>query len=201
MDSAFTRDEPGALADFMARFQQGAPRLPITMLTDGRLSLVRGQPALPEGFQDCLRTGEGVLSSPIRANHERLLAIASNSVSMPLGVAVPFRLATANENENVYASVEKIEYQSMDYVLLFAFVHQRIRRLPVPERLTVWLGLSPTEASLACELAAGFDVGEIAARRSLSELTVRTHLRTIFEKTKTHKQRDLVALLVLLGSI
>jgi DNA-binding CsgD family transcriptional regulator len=57
------------------------------------------------------------------------------------------------------------------------------------------LGLTAREASVACLLALGLSPAETAARLQMQPGTVRVHLRTIFEKTGTRRQAELVALL------
>jgi DNA-binding CsgD family transcriptional regulator len=57
------------------------------------------------------------------------------------------------------------------------------------------LGLTAREASVACLLASGISPAETAARLQMQPSTVRVHLRTIFEKTGTRRQAELVALL------
>lgn len=60
--------------------------------------------------------------------------------------------------------------------------------------------LTPAEVQLAERLVAGDTAGEVAARRGVSEATARTQLRSIFEKTGTRRQAELVKLLVSLHS-
>ena len=57
------------------------------------------------------------------------------------------------------------------------------------------LGLTPAEARVARGLASGATLAEIADASNLSMKTVRTQLRSIFAKTETHRQSDLIALL------
>lgn len=59
--------------------------------------------------------------------------------------------------------------------------------------------LTPTEASLACGLAEGSSVHDLARDRSLSLHTVRTHFKRIFDKTGTHRQAELVRLLAVVA--
>ena len=62
-------------------------------------------------------------------------------------------------------------------------------------------GLTPGEARVALSLASGKEPGEVAAELDLSVATVRTHLQRVFEKTRTNRQPELVALLYrVLGS-
>lgn len=53
-------------------------------------------------------------------------------------------------------------------------------------------GLTPTEAELTGALAEGKTVTEFAAERGSSELTVRTHLKRVLEKTDSRRQAELV---------
>jgi DNA-binding CsgD family transcriptional regulator len=57
-------------------------------------------------------------------------------------------------------------------------------------------GLTATEAAVALRVLAGTGVGPIAEELSLSPATVRTHLQRVFDKTDTHRQAELVRLLL-----
>jgi DNA-binding CsgD family transcriptional regulator/PAS domain-containing protein len=63
------------------------------------------------------------------------------------------------------------------------------------EHLVRLLGLTPAEARVAKALASGSTLAEMADEFNLSMKTVRTQLRSIFAKTQTHRQSDLIALL------
>ena len=56
--------------------------------------------------------------------------------------------------------------------------------------------LTPAEVRLAAELMKGADLGRIAAAQRLSITTIRSHLNAIFTKTDTHRQAELVELLL-----
>jgi DNA-binding CsgD family transcriptional regulator/PAS domain-containing protein len=60
------------------------------------------------------------------------------------------------------------------------------------ETLRMLFGLTAGEAALTRLLAQGDTVTEAAARLGLRVDTIRTRLKTIFEKTGTHRQADLV---------
>ncbi|HWG59212.1 MAG TPA: helix-turn-helix transcriptional regulator, partial [Candidatus Acidoferrales bacterium] len=64
------------------------------------------------------------------------------------------------------------------------------------ELLTRQYGLTKHEASLADLLLQGSDLREAAEKLGVSMNTVRTHLRLIFEKTDTHRQAELVRVLL-----
>lgn len=70
-------------------------------------------------------------------------------------------------------------------------------RTPVPRETTLIraFGLTQREAALAAKLAEGRDLAEAAARLEIGRETARTHLKSIFHKTDTRRQTELVALL------
>ena len=55
-------------------------------------------------------------------------------------------------------------------------------------------GLTKAEASLILEFERGGTLSEIAERLGVSRSTIQTHLKGIFAKTGTSKQRDVVTL-------
>jgi DNA-binding CsgD family transcriptional regulator len=57
-------------------------------------------------------------------------------------------------------------------------------------------GLSAAEAGLATEILKGDGRTAAATRRGISDATVKTHLSSIFEKTGTHRQAELIRLLL-----
>jgi DNA-binding CsgD family transcriptional regulator len=69
---------------------------------------------------------------------------------------------------------------------------------PVPdvEALRRLYGLTNTEAEVALRVLDGTGVVPIAEQLSISVSTVRTHLKHVFHKTDTHRQAELVRLLL-----
>ena len=61
-------------------------------------------------------------------------------------------------------------------------------------------GLTAAEAGLAQELLSGDPLARVAGRLGVSENTIKTQLQSIYEKTGTHRQAQLVKLLMGLGS-
>lgn len=57
-------------------------------------------------------------------------------------------------------------------------------------------GLSNSEAKLTCALVAGDSLSRAAKRLAVQEQTARTYLKHIFEKTDTHRQAQLVELML-----
>jgi DNA-binding CsgD family transcriptional regulator len=69
---------------------------------------------------------------------------------------------------------------------------------PAASLLRRLYGLTTTEADLAWRIARGADLKEICDELSVSITTVRKHLQHIFDKTDTHRQAELVRLLLTL---
>lgn len=71
-------------------------------------------------------------------------------------------------------------------------------RHPVPTagELQVIYGLTPAEANLAVELSGGATLARVAERQGIAVSTVRKYLRSVFDKTGTHRQAELVQRLV-----
>jgi DNA-binding CsgD family transcriptional regulator len=75
--------------------------------------------------------------------------------------------------------------------LVFVFDPEQ-RMAPAAELISRDLGLSTREADIAVLLSMGHHLPSIAGRLGISLLTLRTHLKHIFDKTGTHSQTDLV---------
>jgi DNA-binding CsgD family transcriptional regulator len=60
--------------------------------------------------------------------------------------------------------------------------------------------LTPAEARTALALFEGDRLQDVADRLGLSLATVRTHVQRAFDKTGTHRQADLVRLLLAYGT-
>lgn len=74
-------------------------------------------------------------------------------------------------------------------------------RARVPEDVLARLfDLTPTEARIALALAEGQRTADIARDMQVASTTVTFHLRNLFQKTNTHRQAELVAL-ILAGSM
>lgn len=71
-------------------------------------------------------------------------------------------------------------------------------RDPVPTvgELQVVYGLTPAEANLTAGLSRGAALARIAERQGIAVATARKYLRSVFDKTGTHRQAELVQRLV-----
>jgi DNA-binding CsgD family transcriptional regulator len=66
---------------------------------------------------------------------------------------------------------------------------------PNPTTLRQMFGLTVAETRLALQIARGNTPSEIARTRRLSRTTIRSQLASVFAKTQTGRQAELVALL------
>jgi DNA-binding CsgD family transcriptional regulator len=62
-------------------------------------------------------------------------------------------------------------------------------------------GLTPREARLACSLLCGESLNEVAERTGVTPGTVRSQAKALFQKTRTNRQAELVALLTRVAMI
>jgi DNA-binding CsgD family transcriptional regulator len=69
------------------------------------------------------------------------------------------------------------------------------RPRPGPAEIAKLFHLTPAEARLACLIAQGLNPQQAAGLLEISRETVRTQLKSIFAKTATHRQSELVAML------
>jgi DNA-binding CsgD family transcriptional regulator len=66
---------------------------------------------------------------------------------------------------------------------------------PVAAVLEQAFGLTPAEARLASQIAAGKTLAEIARQQGSGRETLRSQLKAVFEKTGTSRQAELALLL------
>lgn len=82
---------------------------------------------------------------------------------------------------------------------LIVIVDTGVHHEPSPTLLRRLYRLTPSEAQVALRVARGTGLIRIADELSVSPATVKTHLRHVFDKTGTHRQAELVRLLLNLG--
>ncbi|MBZ9849988.1 helix-turn-helix transcriptional regulator [Mesorhizobium sp. CA14] len=82
-----------------------------------------------------------------------------------------------------------------DGSIIVALLDRQPRTGPNPETLRKMFGLTSAETQLALRLASGDAPLEIAERSRLSRTTIRSQLASLFAKTETRRQAELVALL------
>jgi DNA-binding CsgD family transcriptional regulator len=67
---------------------------------------------------------------------------------------------------------------------------------PSTDLLAAVYGFTPTQAKVAAMLASGLSLAEAARQAGMAEGTARSHLRRLFALTGTHRQAELVAVLL-----
>lgn len=80
------------------------------------------------------------------------------------------------------------------FALVLIDPERRVR--PVETQLQTFFGLTSAEAKLAARLANGSTLGAAAAELGIAKETSRSQLRSVFRKTGTHRQAELVAFLM-----
>lgn len=80
-----------------------------------------------------------------------------------------------------------------DYVALFLAMPGALKLSP--QRLAVLYGLTPAEARLAAKLATFKSMEQVAGSLGVAIATARSHLKSVFTKTGTHSQSELLMLL------
>jgi DNA-binding CsgD family transcriptional regulator len=95
---------------------------------------------------------------------------------------VPMRGRTTGEVQNVHAAVFIFDpaVKATTAISMFASSY----------------GLTPAEAALAQDLAQGASLDEFSAKRNISRNTAKSQLHSIFAKTETSRQPELVSLLL-----
>jgi DNA-binding CsgD family transcriptional regulator len=71
--------------------------------------------------------------------------------------------------------------------------------MPPADQLRRLYALTPAEAAVALRVARGEGLSAVADALGISRSTAQTHLLRIFEKTDTHRQAELVRLLLRSG--
>ncbi|MBY3282873.1 helix-turn-helix transcriptional regulator [Rhizobium laguerreae] len=82
--------------------------------------------------------------------------------------------------------------------IFVVIVDLKERRIPAPQILQHLFGLTKAESELACNLARGRTLQEVAGSQGISYETERSRLRSIFEKTGVNSQVDLVSMVLLI---
>ncbi len=80
--------------------------------------------------------------------------------------------------------------------LLLVGVPDRETAVPPATRLRQAYGLTAAEAAVAQRLLQGCDIHTVARLSNISVTTARTHLRSLLEKTETHRQSELMWVLL-----
>jgi len=145
------------------------------------------------------RVGDGVALADRAADALLGEAIAAMSAGAPFTArAFPARAAAASDALMV-VHVIPIQLSACDVkpgrAAILALAPARPAPAPPEDLVQSLLDLTRAEARVACALAAGKTVEEIAAGSGTARATIRTHLHRVLEKTGCTRQAEIVALL------
>jgi DNA-binding CsgD family transcriptional regulator len=169
---------------------------------------VRGSNALAEEAlrrQDGLRLRDGrletldprdapTLEKAIRQVSAPILGLASPDMDIAIrrpGTREPLKLSLTSTRGR--ATLPASLDPSVALILLFRY--ERPGRRSGLGALGAHFGLSPAELRLTAELATGTALREAALRLGISYETARSQLKSVFSKTQTRRQVELVTLL------
>lgn len=133
--------------------------------------------------------------------HRRLRRAIEGAIAAGKGVVAQFEgsLGVRHSHSPVplQVTVYPLRHDAlMDGVAAAMFITDPTRAaLPESEAPRLIYGLTRTEARLATHLARGESLADYCVANSVTANTARTHLKRVFEKTRTHRQAQLVNLL------
>jgi len=189
-----------ASAEALNRLKQGA------LLVDETAGVVFANQEAERRFSagDGLRVIKGVLCADSAADTARLHALIAGCArhGAEAGAGGSFRPSRGPDRASLSLLVAPLRSEAP----LFSMTERAVAILFVtnPDRATgsptAWLqqrfGLTAGEAAFAGEIMAGAGIQAAADRLKITRATGRTHLARIFEKTGTHRQAELVRLML-----
>lgn len=150
----------------------------------------------PEGLQAGTVEGTRILRSQIV--HAARQRSAGSDLLLPRPGRRPLRLQTVPCRPHVdERDAWSLVANPHSLVLLLVFEDAETKS-PAPEVLRRRFGLTQAEANLALAIAEGQRLKAVADQLGIGLPTAKTHLQRVFEKTDTHRQADLVRLLLVL---
>jgi DNA-binding CsgD family transcriptional regulator len=187
-----------ASAEALNRLEQGA------LLVDGSVGVVFASQEAERLFaaRDGLRVTKGVLCASSAADTALLHALIAGCARQGADAGGSLRLSRGPDRVPLSVQVAPLRSEAPLFsmteravAILFVTDPDRKTRLPI-----AWFqrrfGLTAAEAAFAGEIVAGAGIQAAADRLQISRSTGRTHLARIFEKTGTHRQAELVRLML-----
>ena len=154
--------------------------------------------------RDGLRISRGGLSLPQARDNARLQrligrAIQREASAAPVGGMMPAARPSGRRSYGIYVTPISQAYQALSTVRPAACVmilDPDRQRPSLARRLVVMFGLTEAEARLANMLASGEELRQAASILGITYGTARARLAELFQKTNTHRQGELVSLLL-----
>jgi DNA-binding NarL/FixJ family response regulator len=164
----------------------------IIVRTDGRIVQQNDAAETVLSRADSFQSRDNVLRSISQDQHGRLMRAIRLATAAAEPVGSSLRLKTAAGVEYLI-SIAPISRQSGPSLALILFKDPLQPQDTLQGQLQAMWGLTPHEALVAAELAQGRAIPEIAARRGVSESTVKTQLKAISAKMGGHGRAQLIA--------
>lgn len=143
-----------------------------------------------------LRAGSTILNADLKALTGSACAAAARGEDYLASLCVPRQSSPRDFLLTVCSLPEQPDASPPEHLAVI-FISDPARRPEVSNTvLSDLFGLTPTEAEVARALAGGRRTDEIAQDLAISTTTVAFHLRNLFDKTGTHRQADLIALIL-----
>jgi DNA-binding CsgD family transcriptional regulator len=173
-------------------------------LLDGRRQLLAHNKAAKRCLGNGFVLSAGRVVAIDRQSDERLQSLIDASLRTSEG---PYGAASIGVRRNLRLPLlvhvlpfeGRGETQATLVRLLLVACDPERGRTPPYDMLVDIFGLTPAEARVAADIAAGRKLAEIAAKRQVKISTVQTHSKAVFSKTGTRGQAELVALLTRLA--
>lgn len=135
-------------------------------------------------LRKAIADASSIISSPLQAQQGQCIGLRDRS-----GTIV---------TELVIKPCSETELGARDeHIAVAVYIHTNIREAhPInSEALTGLYGLTGKEAITATLVASGMGLSDVAAQMAVSVNTVKTHLRSVYDKTGLNRQAQLISLL------
>lgn len=109
--------------------------------------------------------------------------------------AESFSWVATSANDDIALALSQVAHATGDGTSIVILLDLDAHPEPNPAHLQHLFGLTLAETRLALQMARGNTPSEVARTRQLSRTTVRSQLASVFAKTQTRRQSELVALL------
>ena len=145
----------------------------------------------------------GHIISQDAAGHCRANSVAATAAlhgaiqsAITTGEATVLGISGTNDAPRHSILVEPAPADGSGAAVLLCVMDPQTRRPPSAEALKQLFQLSNSESKLAHGLALGMDIREVAESMDITVQTARTYLKSLFDKTATNRQADLVRTLI-----
>ena len=145
------------------------------------------------------QTGRAILERHCGlAEGQKTLCSAVRGILMRASIEIPpgsMSWLAMSFNEGITSLVNQLTNVWLDETCTIILLDLDARPQPSPRTLQRLFGFTAAETHLAIELARGGNLLDISRSQRLSRTTIRSHLASLFVKTQTRRQAELVSLL------